>query len=226
VEFVRENIDPMVHDGLEKNGLIALGIVGGGFAYLMCNAPIDSVEELKGQKIWIPEGDRISESILEAAEVTAVPLPLADVYTGLQTGLIDTIASSSMAAIAFQWHTRITNLIDVPLIYLIGIIVVDKRAFDGLSTTDQAVVRDVIARYSKHLDDLDRIDNEQAREALKQQGVSFHRPPPAELARWRKIAADATAILGDLGVYTPGMFLAVQQRLDEYRKQSRTINGD
>jgi len=226
VEYVREHVDRLVRDGLEKNGLVALGIVGGGFAYLMCNTAMYSVADLKGQKIWIPEGDRISEAILEAADVTAVPLPLADVYTGLQTGLVDTIASSSMAAIAFQWHTRVTDLIDVPLIYLVGILAVDKRAFDKLSSADQTVVRDIIARHSRRLDALDRINNEQARDALKQQGVSFHRPPRDELARWRKIADDATAILGNRGVYTPGMLRTVQERLDDYRKQSRSIDGD
>jgi len=69
---------------------------------------------LKGQKVWSPEGDKISRLGFESVGVSPIPLSLADVLTGLQTGLIDTVATSAVGAIALQWHTQVKYLTEMP----------------------------------------------------------------------------------------------------------------
>ncbi len=220
VDYVRDRVDPLIARGLEERGYVTLGIGEGGFAYMMCNEPLRTVDDLKGKKVWIPEGDVIAEVVFDIAGVTPVPLPLADVYTGLQTGLLNTLGSPPMATIAFQWHTKITHLTDVPLSYVVGLLVVDRKAFSKLKPEDQAVVREVMGRTMKRLDKINRADNESARQALAGQGVQFVHPVGEELARWHNIADQATARLGEQGVYSTQMYEIISKHLSTFRRMT------
>lgn len=184
VDYVRERMDPLIIKGLYERGYVSFGLAEGGFAYLMSNQPIRANEDLKGHKVWVPEGDTMSQMAFSAAHVSPVPLPLPDVLTGLQTGLIDTIGSSPVGAIALQWHTRVKYVTDTPLIYLYGILIVKRQVFERLDAADQAVVRAVMSAVFKRLNHLNREENAQARQALMDEGVEFVQPTRAAQHDW------------------------------------------
>jgi TRAP-type C4-dicarboxylate transport system substrate-binding protein len=93
VEYVRNKLDGLLEKEMEENGMVMLGTSSGGFAYIMSDTPIASVDEMRNKKVWLPEGDIVVQAVYENLGIAPVPLSLADVYTGLQTGLIDTIGS-------------------------------------------------------------------------------------------------------------------------------------
>ena len=90
--YARSHLDSKLKAGLENAGWVNFGFAGGGFAILMSNTPISTLDDLKGKKVWVPEGDNISRQSMEAMSLSPVSLPLTDVLTGLQTGLIDIVA--------------------------------------------------------------------------------------------------------------------------------------
>src|SRR5690606_33099702 len=106
-DYVREAIDPKLAAGLEKAGFVSFGFATAGFARIMSNVPIRSHEDLRGRKVWVPEGDLISYQAMQALDLSPVTLPVTDVLTGLQTGLIDIVAMPPAAALVLQWHTRV-----------------------------------------------------------------------------------------------------------------------
>lgn len=218
VDYVRKRLDPVILKGLEEHGFVSFGFGEGGFAYLMSDDPIPGVEELRQQKVWIPEGDNISRAAFEAVGVSPISLPLTDVLTGLQTGLIDTVATSPVGAIALQWHTRVKYLTDTPLLYLYGTMVVDKRAFKRLSAKDQAVVREVMGQVFAKIGRGNRKDNEEARRVLREQGVTFVEPPADKLQQWREQVAVSMKRLEKQGdAYSPETYEQVRRYLEEYR---------
>ena len=218
IDFVRPRIDPLLKKGLEEKGFVCLGISEGGFAYLMSNTPIKSIPELQSHKVWIPENDRLSDALFKKMGVSPIPLPLPDVYTGLQTGLINTVGGTPMGALAFQWHTRLGAITDVPLGYLIGVLVVDKKSFDRISPADQKIVKDVMNDIFKRMDTLNREDNIKAIEALKNQGIQFVSPSKEELALWKKYAQEVIEEAGTIAS-SPAIHGKVQELLIEYRQQ-------
>ena len=88
VDYVRSRMDATILAGLDKEGLVAFGLAEGGFAYVMSNGPVRRIADLRAQKVWAPEGDAVTRTMFEVGGVAPVVLPLADVYTGLQTGLV------------------------------------------------------------------------------------------------------------------------------------------
>lgn len=220
VDYVRTRMDKIFNQGLEAAGFVNFGYAEGGMAYFMSSRPLRSVDDLKQEKAWVPEGDKVSYALMSAMGVSPVVLPLADVPAGLQTGLLTAIAASPLGAVAFQWYTSVKYVTDVPLAYLVGVFVIDKRAFDRLSAADQHIVRDVLGVTFRQLNVQNRQDNAQARQALIAQGLEFVQPPAAEVARWREIAAQTNRQLAAQGLFSAELLQQVQDLLAEYRSQA------
>jgi TRAP-type C4-dicarboxylate transport system substrate-binding protein len=217
VDYVRERMDPLIRKGLEARGFVAVGLSEAGFAHLLSSHPLQRREDLEGRKMWIPQGDELSRIALETAGISPVPLPIADVYTGLQTGLIDTIASSPIGVIAFQWHTKVRYFTDVPLMYLFGTLAFAKGAFDKLSDADQGIVNDVMGSIFERLDSENRADNEAAKQALQNQGIEVETPSADETDRWRSIAREAELRYQGKNLYTDEMYEILKGHLRDYR---------
>jgi len=106
IRAVRGEFDPYIAKALEEKGYTLLGLSEGGFAYLMSNSPLRSSVDVRTKKVWVPEGDIISQTTFENGKVEPISLPISDVYTSLQTGLIDTVGANLSSVIALQWHTK------------------------------------------------------------------------------------------------------------------------
>jgi TRAP-type C4-dicarboxylate transport system substrate-binding protein len=227
VEYVRERLDEQLKAGLAKAGFTALSISDGGFAYLLSQTTIRRVEDLAKTKVWIPEGDIMSQTALEIAGVSPIPLPTADVYTALQTGLIDTVAAPPMGAIAFQWHTKVRTMTNVPLMYLIGIFTIDSKTFSKLRPEDQVVVREEIANASERLDAETRLGDASAMEALRNQGIEMvMASSPAEVERWHDISVRATERLRGMNRYSESLLDQIIEYLETYRAQLPLASPD
>ncbi|MEA1890278.1 MAG: TRAP transporter substrate-binding protein DctP [Pseudomonadota bacterium] len=216
IDHVRPVIDPLLKKGMEKKGFTILGISEGGFAYLMSNSTVKNIADLKQHKLWIPEDDVLNEALFRKMGVHPITLPLADVYTGLQTGLIDTIGATPTGALAFQWHTRIRSITDVPLLYLVGVLVVDNKRFNKISAADQKVVKDVVAKTFSSMDEINRKDNKNARQALKKMGTEFAKPDVSEITYWNKLADEVIEETGSKAA-TPELYRKLKDLLANYR---------
>jgi len=185
VDYVRERVDARLVEGLEAAGFVSFGFTEGGFAQLMANESISRVEDMRRRKVWIPEGDQISSLVLAALGLSPVTLPPTDVLTGLQTGLIDVVAASPIAAIVLQWHTKVKYITELPIVYSIGIFAIERRAFYRLSQEDQAVVRDVMTNTVNSLDRDAREDEREARAVLEKTGMNFVPVNSSSVMGWR-----------------------------------------
>jgi TRAP-type C4-dicarboxylate transport system substrate-binding protein len=218
VDYVRGKMDPQLSKQLEDGGFVNFGFAEGGFAYAMSkNAPVTSVATLRKQRVWIPDNDHQSEEAMKVFQVTPVPLSLADVLPSLQTGIIDTVASSPIAAVALQWHTQVKYFTDLPLSYFVGTLAIDRKAFARLAPADQAGVREVMGRTFREIDQQNRKDNVSAYAALLKQGIKPVKPSAAEVADWERNGQAATAQMIKDGIVSA----AAAQQLDSLLAAAR-----
>lgn len=217
VDAVRARMDPVISAGLADKGMIVAGITGGGFAYLLSTQPIRARDDLVRAKPWLPQGDFVSEATYRAAGVNPVPLTIADVYTGLQTGLVDTVANTPSGTLAFQWHTRVRHIVDMPIAYIIGVLALDKRVFDKLSAEDQAVVLEEFGGGVERLDAQTERDNQAAREALRGEGIEFFEPDGDERAYWNSVGEQAAATLMQGEAFSQDNYEAMMATLRQVR---------
>ena len=219
VAYVRERLDAKLQKGLEDAGFVNFGFAGGGFAILMSNTPVDELADLKGKKVWVPEGDSISYASMEALSLSPVTLPLTDVLTGLQTGLIDIVAMSPIGALVLQWHTKIKYITELPLVYTLGFMAIEKRAFEKISPADQAVVREVMGATYRNFDTVNLKDNREARDVLLEQGIESTPFEQEEYLAIRAVLAESNEALGASGRFSASMYDEMVGYIAEYRNQ-------
>lgn len=187
VAAARRALDDKLAAELQAKGYRMLSLSGVGFAYLMSNRDISSREALQSSKVWVPQGDLIAERTFREGGISPVPLPLADVFTALQTGLIDTVGNTPAGAIALQWHGGLKQILDLPLSYVTGYVVVDERAFRKLDPPDQQALLEAFRRGAERIDASNRESDAQALEALVELGVKKAAVSPEDARRWRQI---------------------------------------
>lgn len=222
VAFVRKTIDPILREGFRKVGLEAVGLSGGGFAYLMSTRQIRTKDELRTTKVWTPQNDKIAQVAFEQAGVPVISLPLGDVYTALQTGLLETVGITTSGAIAFQWHTKVRHVVDLPLSYVVGVLAIDARAYGKLSADDRAVVDEEYRQAFLDIDSAGLKDNESARAALVKQGIRFETPSVAEQKFWRDIGVATTKKMLADGQISADLLAAIQKQQAAWVAQSGT----
>jgi len=220
VDYVRKKMDPLIIQGLYDNGYVSFGLGEGGFAYLMSGLPLNDVKNIKKQKVWAPDDDPIGRAAFEAIGVSPIPLPLTDVLTGLQTGLIDTVAASPMGAIALQWHSKVKYLNQTPLVYLYGTMIIQRKAFDKIKAADQAIVKEVMAKIFSNLNSINRADNKKAYSALQQQGIEFVTTGEQAEAQWISSVKNATKSLVHNGVINSDITQLLYKHIDDFRNGS------
>ncbi|MBS0590202.1 MAG: TRAP transporter substrate-binding protein DctP [Proteobacteria bacterium] len=218
IDAVRAKVDPLLRASFEKAGFAVPGIAGGGFAYLFSVNDVHDAATLKAAKVWVPQGDRVAEAAFKAADVTPIPLPIADVYTSLQTGLIDAAASTTAGAIAFQWHTKVKHMLDLPLMYVMGYLAIDKKAFDALSEDDRKTIDEEVGAAFVRIEKGARADNLQARATLQGQGVAITAQAAEQRKAWESIGLEARKSLSGADGVSPALSTVVTKTLDEVRK--------
>jgi TRAP-type C4-dicarboxylate transport system substrate-binding protein len=216
-DAVRKTLDPMIRTGIAEAGLVAPGITGGGFVYLLSTKSIDTLDAVRQTKVWTPSNDSVARIAFEAAGLTPVPLSLQDVYTALQTGLVETAGNTPVGAIAFQWHTKLKYLFNLRVNYAAGLLVLQKKAYDSLDAADQAVVDQAVGSAFERINAAAFADDAKAMAALAKQGVTILEPAPAEAAKWQAVGVGAIDTLRANKAISDEMLDAALRAREEWR---------
>ncbi len=225
VDYVREQMDEKLLKGLKDAGFISFGFTNGGFALLMSNEPVRGLDDLRGKRVWVPEGDRISYAAMDALQLSPVTLPITDVMTGLQTGLIDIVAFPPTGTLALQWHTKVKYVTEMPILYSMGLMAIDTKAFDRLSDGDQVIVREVMSAVYAEFSRREPKENRNAKEALINSGVESVMPSDGEIERIRVIMEKTNRELGEQGLFSMELYEEMVGHINDFRNQQADAAG-
>jgi TRAP-type transport system periplasmic protein len=217
-DYVLAKTGELVRKSYEKGGMVVPGFCGGGYAYLLSTKPLSSLEDLRKTKVWAPTGDPIAEVGFKIAGASTVPLPIADVYPSLQTGLVETVGGPLAAIIGFQWHTKVKYMADVPLAVTTGFLALDKRAYDKLPAPDQTIVSSEIDKAFKRLNE-SSFDDAASRAALIKQGIQVQVPTKEQVDAWRMVGTQSLDVLRKQNAFTPAVLEAVLAARAEFRSK-------
>ncbi len=219
IDYVRSKMDAKLQQGLAEKGILSFGFVEIGMTYLMSTKPIRSLADMEGQKAWAPDNNKIAIAAQKAFSVSPIPLPIRDVLMGLQTGMVNVVASSPIGALALQWHTKVKYLTKLPLSYVFGVLALNKKDFEKLSKEDQAVVKEVLTKGLIAINKRSRDDNHKARAALKKQGIEFIDSTPEAAEELRALMKDTEANLINSGELSGDLVKELNQHLQDFRSK-------
>ncbi|WP_339110062.1 TRAP transporter substrate-binding protein [Thioclava sp. GXIMD4216] len=125
----------------EPNDLVVLAYYDGGSrSFYNSKHPVKSIADLKGLKFRVQQSD-VFVDMMDALGANATPMPYGEVYSAIQTGVIDgaennfpSYDSSGHAEVA-KYYTNDQHLI------MPEVLAMSKSTFDRLSPEDQAAVK-------------------------------------------------------------------------------------
>ena len=221
MEHIRSLIDSELELGFKNLGFDIYGFAGGGFAYIMSNEPIRNYNDLTDKKIWLPQGDLISYEAMKALNLLPVPLPMTDVLTGLQTGLIDIVAIPPVVALALQWHTKVNYITKIPVLYAMGFLAIDSRVIKRLRPDDEAILDDVLTQIYKDVDQMGESDTNNAIQALLNIGLTEVSFDEIEYEKLSKLLIAPNQEMADRGMFSKDLYERIFSNIQDFRIKNK-----
>ncbi|MGO4735884.1 TRAP transporter substrate-binding protein [Bosea sp. 2KB_26] len=145
VDHMRKVMDGPIGDNLlkdfEKHDLIGLAFYDSGSrSFYNGKRPIGSPADMKGMKIRVQQSDMFV-ALVSALGANATPMPFGEVYSALQTGVIDG-AENNWPSYESTRHFEVSKFYSMTEHSLSPeVLVMSKRSFDKFNAADQALIK-------------------------------------------------------------------------------------
>ena len=128
-------------DAFAAHDLIGLAFYDGGSrSFYNKEKPIKSMADLKGMKFRVMQSDMFVDMV-SALGANATPLPYGEVYSSIQTGVIDG-AENNWPSYDTSGHYEVAKYYTLDQHLIVPeVLVMSKKSWDKLSAEDQAAIR-------------------------------------------------------------------------------------
>lgn len=148
---VVDRLTPAIKARVEAKGFVLVGWGNAGWVHVFSKKRIETLDELRRAKIFMTAGDEVTRQWYLKNGFSPVALAPTDMLTSLQTGMIDAIPSTPLAALAFQWYQQTPFMLDLKLGPLAGATVVTARAWNQIAEADRRVLLEHADKLDKRL---------------------------------------------------------------------------
>lgn len=170
--YVLGRLRPLFEDEAKRNGFKYLGEAIVGPSILFTRTPVHNLAELKRQRLWIWDVDRMLGAFLPEMGLPVAPAPIRDALRAYEDGRVDGFVSPAVVALAFQWSTAARYFTDLRLGFVVGCLVIANRAYDALPLPAQQELRVASARAKARFEDIGRTQEDQLLHGLfERQGL-------------------------------------------------------
>jgi TRAP-type C4-dicarboxylate transport system substrate-binding protein len=154
LDAVREDLAPQLEALFDKAGYKLVAWGDAGKTRIFSTSKIFGPSDLRNVRPWVWRDSATMRAFIKAAGANGVLLNLPEVYSALQTGIIDTVIASSVGVLAFQWHTKLKTMAKQAGGIVTGAFVIRK---DHLATLPQEA-RDYLEEVSGETEDRLRVE--------------------------------------------------------------------
>ncbi len=216
LDYVRDRLAPKLETITEAHGFKILNWGDAGWVYFFAQRPVIRPADMKPLKIFTWEGDPTYLEAMKQMGYQPVAMAATDIYTGLQSGLINAFPTTPIAALSFQWFGLAKEMTDLKWAPLVGAMVVTTTAWrtvpDDLKPILARAAQEAATRARGKIRPLEA----EAIAAMKTHGLVVHPVPPDAFAEWEATGRASYPKL--IGKVVPAAMVAEVERLrDEYR---------
>ena len=124
----------------EKAGFIGLALYESGARSFYAKKPIRSAADMKGLKVRVQPSD-LWVSLITAVGGSPTPMPFAEVYTGLKTGLLDAAENNIPSYDEMKHYESAPIFSETQHVMSPEVLVFSKMVWDTLAPDEQAAIR-------------------------------------------------------------------------------------
>ena len=165
---------------------VAFGEVG--FRHLLTKNPVGNLAEVSGVKIRVPEL-KVWIDFWRLLGANPTPLPYAEQYNALSTGVIEGLEADFFSIQGFKWYEQASNLLLTYHWFLPKAVRVNAAWMDSLPEELRTLIRTSASEVFAEQRATNRSNTSAALAELKTAGVTVSELPADEKARWVEAAA-------------------------------------
>lgn len=132
LDAVREDLAPQLEALFDQAGYKLIAWGDAGKTRIFSTIKIYSPSDMKNVRPWVWRDSATMRAFIKACGANGVLLNLPEVYSALQTGIIDTVIASSVGVLAFQWQTKLKTMAKQAGGIVNGAFVIRKEQLDAL----------------------------------------------------------------------------------------------
>jgi TRAP-type C4-dicarboxylate transport system substrate-binding protein len=138
--YVLEKLEPTLRKILAEKGFELLHWGHGGWIHLFSAEEVNSVDDLKQDKLFVWSGSDKLVRWWKDSGYHPVPLAFTDVPTGLQTGMINAMPNTPLAALSFQYFRSTPYMLEMGFGPFLGATVVTSKAWEKIDEDDRKAI--------------------------------------------------------------------------------------
>ena len=189
----------------EKAGFIGLALYESGARSVYAKKPIRSVADMKGLKVRVQPSD-LMVSMIGATGASPTPMPYAEVYTGLKTGLLDAAENNIPSYDEAKHYESAPVYSETMHVMTPEVLVFSKKVWDTLTPAEQSAIRQAAKDSVPYYVTLWDAKEKDSRAAVLKYGAKII--PAAEIDR--KGFVDAERAVWDKFATTPELKALLQ----------------
>ena len=216
LDYVRDRLAPEFAAKLRKKGFVMLNWGEAGWVRFFSNRPVVTTDDLRRIKLFVWAGEPGPVAHWKKEGFQPVPLPVPELFTALQSGMVDAYATTSVASLSFQWFGLAPHMIDLKWGVLVGGTILRVKVWDKLPRGVQDKMRVAAKKAGVRFRERTRSFEIEAVRVMERNGLTVHKVPPAALAVWEAAARRSYGVV--VGPYVSPQFAERAMRLrDEFR---------
>jgi tripartite ATP-independent transporter DctP family solute receptor len=190
----------------DKAGFVALVMYESGARSMYAKKPIKNLADLKGMKVRVQPSD-LWVGLVGALGASATPVPYAEVYTGLKTGLIDAAENNYPSYETAKHYESAPVYSETMHVMAPEVVVFSKKKWDTLTKEEQTALRKAAKDSIPYYVTLWEAKEKSSKDAVVKAGAKI--VPAAEIDR--KAFVEAEKPVWDKFASTPEMKALVQE---------------
>jgi TRAP-type C4-dicarboxylate transport system substrate-binding protein len=190
---------------------------------LFSRDPVVVMDDLRRQKLFTWAGDPELAEGYKIQGLKVVPLPVPEIFSGLQSGLIDALYTAPVAALSYQWFGLANHMTELKVLKLIGATVVTHKTWGKIKPE---VRDDVLAAAVEAGDNArEKIRNfeDEAIRVMQEHGLTVHAVTDEQADAWEASSRASWTVYEKSNVPAE-LIVRVEALRDEYRKQQANAN--
>lgn len=138
--FLESAVGTKLLDGLETSRMKGLAYYSAGARSFYSRKPLTGIADLKGQKIRVIQ-NKVNVDLINAVGANATPMAYGEVFSALQTGVIDAAENSFANLYTSNHQEQAKNLIIDQHQRVPEVLIISKVTWDKLPEEDRKVVK-------------------------------------------------------------------------------------
>ncbi len=174
---------------VEQRGLKIITWVWQAGGIASKSRPIVSPEDVKGMKVR--GGSRLVDLMTRAAGAAVTNVPSNEIYSAMQSGVLDAAVTSSTSLISFRLYEPgkyVTAGRNHTFWFMFEPLMMSKAVFDGLTREQQKAIVEVGASLEKFGMESARADDQRMVEVYTKAGAKVSDMDAAAFEKWREVA--------------------------------------